>query len=143
MVVYEKILIPYDGSKGSKTAARHALELAADQGAEVAGLKVISYVGEVISPSDSLWDTIGEDLQTKAREILSGLESLAEEEGMSLDLEVREGSAEAEIVDFAEEWGADLIVMGRHGRGRVGKFLMGSTVSRVLQTAPCPVLVLR
>lgn len=44
------------------------------------------------------------------------------------------------IVSSAHEWGADLIVVGSHGRGGVSQLLMGSTAEGVLRRAPCPVL---
>jgi len=68
---------------------------------------------------------------------------MASERGMDVELEVLEGSPEKQIVDFADEWGADLVVMGKHGKHGVGRIMMGSTVSRVLRKAPCPVMVVR
>jgi universal stress protein A len=44
------------------------------------------------------------------------------------------------IVDYAVECGADLIVLGTHGRSGVSRMLMGSVAERVVRTAPCPVL---
>lgn len=142
MSIYKKILIPFDGSGPSKKAAEHALNLAKDQNAEIVGLKAINLTGEVISPSDSLWDTISGDLQDKAKDILSELTALAEEKNVDITLELREGNPEREIVEFAEEWGADIIVMGTSGRSGFGRVLLGSTANRVIATAPCPVTVL-
>src|SRR5690554_4282176 len=48
------------------------------------------------------------------------------------------GSVAREIVAAAEAERADLIVMGTHGRGRVGQLLLGSVANRVIRTAPCP-----
>lgn len=143
MGVFNKVLIPYDGSEPSKRAAEKALELAEDQGAEVAGLKVISFTGEVISPSDRVWDTIESNMEEKARDLLGDLEDMASDRGIDVELEVMDGSPESSIVDFAEDWGADLIVLGKHGKHGVGKALLGSTVSRVLRKAPCTVMVER
>ncbi|HEX8911794.1 MAG TPA: universal stress protein, partial [Humisphaera sp.] len=54
---------------------------------------------------------------------------------------VREGQPQAEIVDAAREWGADLIVVGAHARGRLARFLVGSTAEWVVRHAHCPVTV--
>jgi nucleotide-binding universal stress UspA family protein len=47
------------------------------------------------------------------------------------------------IIDYAREHGIDLIIMGTHGRGTLGHFLMGSVAERVVRLAGCPVLTIR
>ena len=47
------------------------------------------------------------------------------------------------IVDYARDHEVDLVIMGTHGRGAVGRLLMGSVAERVVRTAPCPVLTVR
>lgn len=140
MAIFSKILIPFDGSGPSKRAAEKGLAIAVDQQAEVVGLKVITFVGELITPSDRVWATIVEDLRGKARKILGELESMAQASGLKITLEVREGGAEEEMVALASKIGADLIVMGMGGRTGMGKYL-GKSISRVLKEAPCPVMV--
>lgn len=56
---------------------------------------------------------------------------------------VLEGFATEQIVDVAQAWGADLIVVGSHGKRGMTRFLMGSVSSAVVSHAPCSVLVLR
>ncbi len=65
--------------------------------------------------------------------------------GVSLDLttEVLDGSPQRVIVEKAESWGADLIVIGSHGRGFWNRALIGSVSSSVVRHAPCSVLVVR
>jgi nucleotide-binding universal stress UspA family protein len=46
------------------------------------------------------------------------------------------------IVDYAKEHAIDLIVMGTHGRGPLGHFILGSVAERVVRLAPCPVLTM-
>ncbi len=142
MAVFKKILIPFDGSEPSKKAAEKAFELAVDQGAEVYGIKVISFIGELITPSDSLWATIEADLREKARSILKELETMAENKGVKITTTVREGSAESEVINYAKEIGADLIVMSTGGKGGMGRYL-GKTADRVMREAPCPVMVVK
>ncbi len=56
---------------------------------------------------------------------------------------VMEGNPKAVILDEAEEWSADLIVMGSHGHGVLGRFLMGSVSHAVVSHAPCSVEIVR
>src|SRR5206468_779697 len=56
---------------------------------------------------------------------------------------LRVGNPYEEIVSAAKEMGADLIVIGSHGHGGLGRLLLGSTAERVLQYAPCAVLVVK
>jgi len=53
------------------------------------------------------------------------------------------GTPHREIVRFAEEQQADLVVMATHGRGFIVHALMGSTTERVIRHAPCPVMAVR
>jgi nucleotide-binding universal stress UspA family protein len=55
---------------------------------------------------------------------------------------VREGSAADHIVEAARERGADLIVLGTHGRGRLARFILGSTAEEVVRRAHCPVMTI-
>lgn len=59
------------------------------------------------------------------------------------DAEVAVGHAADTIVRFAQERGADLIVMGTHGRTGLGHVLLGSVAEKVVRLAPCPVLTVR
>ena len=140
MAVFKRILIPFDGSEPSKRAASKALEVAKDQNAEVFGLKVISFIGELITPTDSLWATIEKDLHDKANAILDELKSLASQAGVEIKTEIREGDATETVVSYADEIHADLIVMGLGGRSGMGKYL-GRNVDRIIREAPCPVMV--
>lgn len=140
MAICKKILIPFDGSELSKRAAEKGIAIAVDQGAEVVGLKVITFEGGLITPSDGLWEAIMEDHKKKAKAILDQLDSMAKEKGLEITLEIREGGVEEEMMTIAEEIGADLIIMGMGGHSGLGKYL-GKSLDRVLLEAPCPVMV--
>ena len=140
MAIFKKILIPFCGSSASKKAAEKGLAIAIDQKADVAGLMIITFVGELIAPSDRLWAVIMNDLREKAKEVLGELESMAKEKKLTIELEIREGDAEEEMVSAASEVGADLIVMGMGGESGMGKHL-GKSIARLLKDAPCPVMV--
>jgi nucleotide-binding universal stress UspA family protein len=62
---------------------------------------------------------------------------------VSVTTKVMEGSPKDMIVEEAQDWGADLIVLGSHGYGRVRRVLLGSVASAVVVEAPCSVQVVR
>ncbi len=147
MATFKKILVPYYGSQACNRAAEKAIEIAKDQGAEVTGLKVISFHFETIVPSDNLWEAIQDDLHAKAEAVLAGFESIAKEHEMEVNLEVREGGTANEIVKLANEIGADLVVMSLGSRvkrmgGFIGKGQQRISVRTLVSEAPCPVMFL-
>ncbi len=141
MAIFRKIVIPFDGSDPSKRAASQALDLAKDQGAEVIGIKVISFTGELIAPTDALWASIEKDLHDKAQAVLDELISLASGKGVELKTEILEGETATEIINYAKENNVDLIVVGHSGKGGIGRKIMGSRTARMMNDATCPVLV--
>ena len=69
--------------------------------------------------------------------------SAARAEGMTVRTIVRTGSANEEIVNLATDEGAELIIMGTHGRTGLNRMLLGSVADRVVRLARCPVLTVR
>jgi nucleotide-binding universal stress UspA family protein len=63
--------------------------------------------------------------------------------GVTVRVAVRSGSPWQEIVDLASDEQADLVILGTHGRGGLGRALLGSVADRVVRMAPCPVLTVR
>ncbi|MDX1500924.1 MAG: universal stress protein [Thermoanaerobaculia bacterium] len=80
--------------------------------------------------------------ERRARSSLEGLAS-GRFAGLDLDLAILVGTPHEEIVRAAVTTGADLVVMGTHGYGRVASMVFGSTAERVLRHAPCPVVLVR
>ena len=63
--------------------------------------------------------------------------------GLRIETVLRVGNPSEEIVNVAKELAVDLVVIGSHGYGGLGRFLLGSTAERVVQYAHCPVLVVK
>ena len=64
--------------------------------------------------------------------------------GFSVTIDIRpEGDPRAAILDAAEKWPADLVVVGSHGRSGLERFLLGSVSERIVRHAPCSVEVVR
>lgn len=149
--MYERVLVPFDGSEPSRRALREAIKIAS-QG--TATLHLLHIVDEFLlgSPPDASYisssyyaDAIAA-LQTSGRRILSDAEQMAREADLSLESTLLEtvGTRVADlIVQKATEWQADLIVMGTHGRRGWRRIVLGSDAEWVLRSATTPVLFVR
>jgi nucleotide-binding universal stress UspA family protein len=124
----ETILLATDTSPASGAAEDHAIELAARLGAR---LLVVSVVTGTPSIRDARQLAI-EKIVQRARSIG------ADAQGITWD-----GPAGESIVDVAEAEAADLIVVGTHDRGAVGRLFLGSVSDHVVRHARCPVMVVR
>jgi nucleotide-binding universal stress UspA family protein len=98
------------------------------------------YTGPVSVPSQVI-----EEIHTRAKETsMTALEILSRRhcQGLHVDYSVRPGVALNVVLEEAERYSADLIVMAASGRSRVTRFFVGSTADRVIRQAACPVLVI-
>jgi nucleotide-binding universal stress UspA family protein len=135
----KEFLVAIDGSEGSEAAIEEALDLAQDVGAHV----TFAFVRK---PPSSLLGypyyerMLSHELAT-ARETLDSATDRAEDVGIESESEILEGDPVDEILSFADNRGADLIVMSSRGRGAFAGALLGSVSSGVVQHASVPVLV--
>ena len=138
-MAYSKILIGVDSSEYSMVAVKKGIELAHLLNAEVALLYVVDVsnaIGNVdagIGPGDALLILKKEALQT--------LDQLSGYNGGRLEKLMPEGHPKADILQTAETWGADLIVLGTHGRTGLAHLLLGSTSEYIVRHSKIPVLV--
>lgn len=136
------ILVPTDFSDHSAYALDYAVELAARLGAKIHVLSAIGIpalgVPELgVAITSSVMDALVKDNQ-------AGLDAIvASHPGAPIEIVMRTGDARDVIVNTAVEVGADLIVMGTHGRRGLRRALLGSVAESVLRHAPCPVLLMR
>lgn len=80
---------------------------------------------------------------SRAEQIIGAAAGTLKGKGLSAETVVREGDPRAAIVDEAEQWGADLIVVGSHGKTGLMRWLLGSVAQAVVGHAPCSVEVVR
>ena len=139
--MYEKILVPTDGTKAGAQGENHGIDMAAALGASIVALHVIEEGGNPWL-SQSMDDQMDE-ARAYAQDILNDFAERAEAEGVEVETEIEVGpDVYEEINEVAEEEGVDAIVMGRGYRGSMGSFL-GSTAERVIRTSEVPVTVIQ
>jgi nucleotide-binding universal stress UspA family protein len=133
--MYKHILLPTDGSERSTRAITAGIGLALALNARVTGL--------FISESTYL-PGVDENIDPKAEQALSVVAQRAKEAGVTSACVSMVGDTPQDaIIQFAKEKGCDLIIMGTHGRSRVGKFFLGSVAASVLGDSEIPVLLYR
>jgi nucleotide-binding universal stress UspA family protein len=139
MLPLNTILYPTDFSKCSDAAIPMARALARDRGAKlillhVSPIEVIAD-GAYVAPMDP---RVYKDALEELRQRLEGPDLK-----LAIEVDLRQGDAANEIVAAADDWRTDLIVMGTHGRGGLGRLLLGSVAEAVMRHAPCPVLTVK
>jgi nucleotide-binding universal stress UspA family protein len=133
--MYKHILLPTDGSQRSEKAIAAGIELAKQLGAKVTAL----FVSEA-----TYIDQIDAGPKPHAEEALAYATRLAGEAGITCNCMSMVGDAPAKsIVEYASGNQCDVIVMGTHGRSRVGKLLLGSVAASVLAECEIPLILYR
>lgn len=142
--MYERILLPTDGSRGMASAIAHGLQLARRHDAEVHVLYVVDVRSYALLP-ESTRDRVRALLAEEGEAAVEGIQRLVEgtEEPVELVPAVVEGVPHEEIVDYADEEEIDLIVMGTHGASGEERRLVGSVAEEVVRQAEMPVMVVR
>lgn len=136
----KKIVVPIDQSEESYQALEVALDIA-ERPEQVSVVMVISDDVPVAQPAMA-WGVIHDENQVAvAKESLSN--DLKAKLHADVSYSIRMGDPGEEIVKYAKEREADLIVMPSHGRRGFTRLLLGSVAERVLRLARCPVLILR
>lgn len=138
--MYDRILVPTDGSDEARKAAEHGIELATALGATVHTLYVMDLPGvpRTLSLRDNE-EEIREEYEQYGERVTSEVSDMASEAGVECVAELRSGTPHEEIVKYADDEGIDAIVMGTGYQGRFGA-LLGTIVEKVVRTATVPVI---
>jgi nucleotide-binding universal stress UspA family protein len=135
----ERLIVAVDGSKGSNAAVDEALDLARGLDAHVTFVCVRKRPSAVLGyPFDERLVRVEFD---KARQTIAEALSKAREARVKADGEILEGDPAGEIVSFADNRDAELIVVGSRGRGAIAGSLLGSVSRDIVQHAHVPVVV--
>jgi len=147
-----KILLATDGSASSLSAARAVASRPWPEGTEV---RVLSVVEFWVSTMQALFEppfvqseqieTLRADAMKHAEEAVASAEAALSAAGLNVteSISVLLSGPKMVILEEAKEWGADLIVVGSHGRQGIDRFLMGSVSEAVATHAECSVEVIR
>lgn len=138
--MYENILLPFDGSEGAAEVLHHASEIAHWADATIHVLYVADTTRDSVTVVEG--ETVdvlvrqGEDVVDEAAKTLDTL-------GVSYDTDVVQGNPAPTIVEYAERYDQDLVVMPSHGREGMSRYLIGSVSEKVVRLSSVPVLTVR
>ncbi|MFQ5919051.1 MAG: universal stress protein [Thermoplasmata archaeon] len=137
-----KVLACIDGSDISLRAGSYALQLGDQVGAEVVALHVILLPPH--APIEAA-ERIREEAEPRMNEAMEGLFKEADRRGVHFTIYSRETdtSVVRAVVEFAQEEGIDLVILGTQGTSGIPKMMLGSVAAGVVAAAPCSVLAVR
>ncbi len=146
--MYQKILVPLDGSKLAECALPYAEELAKCCGGEVILVSVTERI-QAYRPVRDLSQPLGQRLvpegigkkEKQAQRYLDRVVKGLEAKGVKIQTEVLLGNPAQEITFYAEQNGCDLIVMSSHGRSGPSRWAHGSVADKVFRAAGVPILM--
>ena len=144
MPLFKKILVPIDGSDTSDKAMRMALDMARE------ALGTVRFVHVMEDDRYLSSYELSADLriygEKNAKELLQKAMDAATGMGVNAQSQVLDKPGQRlgeSVADEAADWGADLVVLGTHGRRGLGRMLLGSGAEQVIRLSPVPVLVVR
>lgn len=138
--MYERILLPTDGSVSTDKAVDQALALAEISDAS---LHVLSVVDQTTMPPDIRSEILGDELEAECRDAVTDVERTATEAGIDVETSVQRGTPYEVILDYVDEHDIDCVVMGTHGRRGLDRYLLGSVTEKVIRLSNVPVLTVR
>jgi nucleotide-binding universal stress UspA family protein len=146
--MYDRILVPVDGSPTSEAGLLEAVRLARLSGGHIRLMHVVDELPFV--PEAAVHGVVDTELATpaldRAAEMLQAWRARVGESGVQVDTMLIEGAG-AHLVGFVNDqvkaWKADIVVLGTHGRSGIGRTLIGSDAEQIVRHATVPVLLVR
>ncbi len=142
-----KILIAIDGSDSSKGALHSVIARPWPPNTTVKVLHVVEppslLMGREMGGYDPEFEMVWKALREQAKDLVEKAAEKLREAKFKVLTELVEGDPKSQIIDKANEWHADMIVLGSHGRTGLTRFLMGSVSQDVVRHAHCSVEIIR
>jgi nucleotide-binding universal stress UspA family protein len=143
MIKLKKILYPTDFSESSLEALKYGISFAKEYGAKLTVMHVVNE--QIFSEGLSLprvvsMEDVEREMVAEAERQLKVIIPLEDRAGLDWEVVIKKGNPFLEIIRYAHEQDADLIIIGTHGRSGIEHIIFGSTAERVVRKAPCPVL---
>ncbi len=133
--MYQNILVPTDGSDGTRQSLTHGLTLAERFDATIHALSVV--------PEGPLGTLQSDEGRPAAERAVERVEVEATREGVDVVTAVEQGVPHEEIIAYADDHDIDMIVMGTQGRTGLDRVLVGSVTERIVRLADIPVVTVR
>ena len=155
--MYDRILLPLDGSEVAEAVEPHAMAMAKKFESEVILLQVVTPVSRrvarmapgQVTPATTAQigvEAAHEQVEAEMREAtqyLSSVSGRSEAEGVATRTHVVKGDTAATILEYAKEADVSMICMSTHGRSGIGRTIFGSVADEVLRNSHLPVLLIR
>jgi nucleotide-binding universal stress UspA family protein len=145
-----KILLAVDGSEFSNAAAVSVARRPWPADSEVKIISVMElfqpYLTEMWAVSDEFWEDMDKSAKAQARNAIDQAKAIfqaAEQSHLQISEDIAKGNPRSVILDEAEAWGADLIVLGSHGYTGLKRVLLGSVSQAIAAHAKCSVEIVR
>lgn len=140
--MYKHVLLPTDGSEAAANAADEAFDVVTNNDATLHFLFVVDETAGPLNVRGG--DERFEQAEAEGQEVVDEAVERAEQAGIkSVTGSVQQGTPYEVILDYAEEIGIDLIIMGTHGRSGLDRHLLGSVTEKVVRRANPSVLTVR
>jgi len=146
--MYQRILVPIDGSTTSNQGLDEAVKLAKLTGASIRLIHVIDALSFAtgFEPYGVYAGNVIPLMKEAGQQLLKQASIRVEQQGVQVDsvlFDTYGNRVSDTVIEQAKAWGADLIVIGTHGRRGVGRLLLGSDAEQIVRLAPVPVLLIR
>jgi len=149
--MYQRILVPLDGSKLAECALPYVEELAKGCGTEEVILVSVTERVQGYRVFDDSTQMRGQRLireavgkkQEQAQRYLNRIAKAMKAKGLSVDTEVLLGDPAEEIVSYAKHPGCDIIVISSHGRSGISRWAFGSVADKIFRASTIPILMVR
>lgn len=145
--MYQRILVPVDGSDISDNGLREAMRLARDQHAKLRLIHVVNELAIVAAYEGTIYSNeLIQTLRDSGTKVLAVAADKVRSAGLQVEtalIEAHGGHAGDSIVRDAQQWPADVIVLGTHGRRGIARLVMGSDAEQVVRQATVPVLLVK
>ncbi len=146
--MYQKVLVPLDGSKLAECVVEHVKSIAT--GCQVPTVVLLRVVEPFSPPTyfnlrhemdEGTYRDAKETAEAQAKNYLSEMAERLKEEGIAVENDMAYGLPADEILNYAEQKQVDLIVMSTHGRSGISRWFSGSVSEKVVRQSLIPVLI--
>lgn len=135
--MYDQVLFPTDGSETARAAFDYALDVAT---AHDATLRVLNVADTTQTSTTRIAGDVVDVLEREGTDIVDDAARLASDRDLTVLTDVYQGHPAETIVEYADTYDVDLVVMATHGRSGLKRYLLGSVTEKVVRTATTPVL---